>query len=142
MRRIARMGLLIVLPATFLAQAPDRSAMNCVAELWVPEYNVLAWQARVQGTYSVVINIGDQGTALKLLVSSSTGNGGGILLEREVERAVKKSTFKHRCRGTQVVLRFTFLFDGDLSEYPRTVIKYRPPEEFLLIARPPLPLNK
>jgi TonB family protein len=108
-----------------------------VRHVVVPGYPRLARIARLEGTVSVEVEIGTDGTVI-----SAKASGAHKLLERAAEENLRQWTFEPTARGSvsKHTIIFTYRLDGkeEDSESPPVVILDLPCR-IEIIAHPPEP---
>ncbi len=130
-----RITLSLFVAAVCLAQG---SSSPCVASLEAPDYPELAIQARLEGSVSVEVVIGNGGG-----VESASAVGGHALLREEAEKNARKWRFKSRsdcCNTGNFTLTYKFALEGEEVTYrarPRVVFSL--PSVVHIVAHPRAP---
>jgi hypothetical protein len=118
--------------ATFLVA----QNIECVSELTLPQYSMVARQSSGGGTVSAAIVIGAGGRPEHI-----DFEGGDSDLANEVRiYLTHATTYLKGCAGKTVNLKFTFELKGDPELYPHVFVKFRPPNHFIIISRPQKPI--
>jgi hypothetical protein len=109
------------------------NGLECVAEMDIPVYGGVIWQARVTGQASAVVTIGKNGIPLTVEVGSPHE-----ALTNWLKWWFSKSRFQPRCAGQSIELRLVYRQEGEANAEPRNQVKFRSPNTFEIIANPPL----
>jgi hypothetical protein len=119
------------------ASAADEGVggLGCIKEMLLPAYGAIARKAMSPGTVKAEASIGPGGT----LAGFRSGDADRFLA-LEVETFIRYNTsFRSECVGKQVSLVFTFVLEGDPVVDPTARVKFRGPNEFVIISQPQSP---
>ena len=122
--------LLPLMAALQLGLGQDRF-MKCVAEI-EPEFG-LAARRSPGGTVKAVVQL-DKGARIQ----SITTSGADIDLAQQVRTILADTSFHRSCEGKSVEIVFTFQLEGTPTNHPKTTLRFRPPNHFVLITQPRL----
>ena len=114
------------------APAPE---LKCAVQLEVVTYPALAWQARLSGTATVFVTIDAQGGF------SIEVEGVHQVIKDILKRQFSESKFDVACNGQKLKYVFDFRLEGAPSTNLIQAIRFRPPNSFTVIARPPTPFK-
>jgi hypothetical protein len=118
------------------AQEPVQTAEStCVIELRLPTYSDLTWKAQLTGKASVSITIDAKGSP-----SISVENVHAALKALMMTQ-LKESKFDPLCAGKTLHYTFEFRLSGPQSATLAHSVVYRPPNSFVITARPPVPFT-
>jgi hypothetical protein len=118
-----------------LARAGGQDNMSCVAEIEIPRYSFVARRAAQTGTVEVDLRVSESGAAedIKSIAPDDS-------LIQEVEAFLKaKAKFLLSCSGQRVHMLFTFRLEGEARSDPFSIVKFRPPNHFIITSQPKLP---
>lgn len=109
--------------------------MHCLVEMEIPRYSGLARLALKTGTVVSRITIGSDGRPAEFYFDSPDQR-----LSGEVQAWLEGTArFQPSCRGETVSLLFTFRLEGEPREAPFTIVRFRPPNHFIIITQPQIP---
>lgn len=128
-------ALLSTLMILFFPPSPeDRLWFDCAVRIQLPEYPPVARQARLTGTAVATVTISsDSAVRIRL-------EGVPPILKRAVEASLRKSEFSDSCKDTTFSIRYTFRVEGEQAERPKTSIIFQPPNEFIVVSPPSVPM--
>lgn len=146
--RTVLLGLVVLVRAT--AQQPtatsapqDATNILCVEKIQIPTYPPLARQARVAGTLSVKVKLGQNGIVSEVSAQSRLNNDRAqAILLTPIEKALRQAQFRTDCAGKVVILEFDFHIDGDPYDHQTQEVAFGYPNRFWITARPPVPINE
>ncbi len=118
--------MLYIMPGLRLLAA---DSWSCATELRIPQYPLLARQARLIGKASVSLRIDQYGKPREILVE-----GVHKLLEKAVTDSVRLSRFVGRCENQMVHLEFIFELEDPPKQADSGYVIFRPPNIFVLRA--------
>jgi hypothetical protein len=105
--------------------------LSCINEIELPRF---ATSVRVPtgGHVLAAIRLGPDGQVDSVSLSSSEPD-----LLAEVEYHLRKKTvYRPDCRGKEVRLEFTFRVEGAPSVNPYSIVRFRPPNHFVIVTQP------
>ena len=112
------------------------ASLDCIKELSVPRYTYLARRAATGGTAKAVVTVGPGGKVDTVDIITSEPDIGQEVRTYLVER----STYVEACVGRKVELLFTFRLEGKPEWHPPVWVRFRPPNQFIIISRPEKPI--
>ena len=123
----------------FLAGAPSLFSMEqpfaCVEELTMPHFNGVMIHA-VPATVQVSVTIGNNGRSQSIDVSPKD-----TLLRLELlDDFGAKALYSKGCAGRTVVFMVRYTYQGEPTDRPLWDIKFRSPNEILVLCRPLKPI--
>jgi hypothetical protein len=130
-----------IVPVLCCSTPPARDAdewqgVGCVEEIEIPRYSAVARLALKTGTVRALIKIGKEGR-----LGDVTLDAPDPRLADEVRGWVKHTgRFLPSCAGREVTLLFTFRLEGEATHYPFAIVRFRPPNHFIIISQPRLPV--
>jgi len=127
--------VLVALPSWAQAQGqPDN--MQCVLEMELPRYSFIARNA-VHNTGTVDIAFRIRGSAEIEDIQASAPDD---RLVKEVLSVLETAAeFSPSCVGRRVHMIFTFELKGEARDNTFTLIKFKPPNHFVILSQPRLP---
>jgi hypothetical protein len=131
-----RAYLLILAGLPLMAQTETNIA--CVERLEIPDYPVLAKQARISGVLTATVLLGPDASVLKTASEwdSETKKIESLFL-REVEKSLRVSSFAKACANKTVKLVFHFVVAGSPVPSPQPpIIFFGYPNQFWMTVRP------
>ena len=110
--------------------------MQCVDEMEVPRYSWVARGALVDtGTVDIAFRIGAKGTLEDIAATSPDPR-----LLQEVEGFLRGyAKLKSSCAGKRVHMLFTFTMEGEPRSDAFTIVKFKPPNHFVITSQRDLP---
>jgi len=115
--------------------ADEWQGVGCIEEIEIPRYSAVARLALKPGTVRAQIKIGKNGQ-----LSDVTLEAPDPMLANEVRGWLKHTgRFRPSCAGREVTLLFTFRLEGEATHYPFAIVRFRPPNHFIIISQPSLP---
>ena len=115
--------------------ADEWQGVGCIEEIEIPRYSAVARLALKPGTVRAQIKIGKDGQLSDLTLEAPDPN-----LADEVRGWVEHTgRFRPSCVGREVTLLFTFRLQGEATHYPFAIVRFRPPNHFIIISQPRLP---
>jgi hypothetical protein len=123
--------LLLLLAIPCLSVAAD---FSCIEELTVPKFSHAA-RSLGGGTVVATVNIGDNGRAKSVKFKPSRS----LLTVDLEEYLVDNSRYSRRCSGASLDIILTFQLEGVPAEGAETVVRFAPPNHFILVSHPILP---
>lgn len=118
----------------FIGAGPLLSAedpLTCVDELTMPHYNGTMTHD-IPGAVSVAVTIGPGGRAEAIRLSPAETPLRFELLDDFGPR----THYSGSCRGRTIVFVVRYLVEGERADFPIAEVKYRPPNEILVVCRP------
>jgi hypothetical protein len=116
-----------------LAHETGAKEIACVVELRLPWYEGLVWEAQLTGTAKVEVDIGISGK-----IAESRVKGVPQALAEWIKAQFGKSQFKETCKDQTLRYQITFCMEGLVSPKPVNSVIFRPPDHFIIVARPPI----
>ena len=129
-----------MLPSYSIGQPPanrSSSAVNaeCIEDLPIPSYSVLAWSARATGIVSASVKLGQDASVVRLDVEEA---GGPRILTELVKGALRSARFSSLCKGRTIRFHFLYRLNGeDADSMPQPVVRYKGGTSFEIVTRPP-----
>lgn len=129
--------ILLLCCSTPAARGADKwQGVGCVEEIEIPRYSAVARRAINPGTVRALIKIGKEGRLGDVTLEAPDPN-----LADEVRGWVKHTgRFRPSCVGRQVTLLFTFRLEGEATHHTFAIVRFRPPNHFIIISQPTLPI--
>jgi hypothetical protein len=124
----ATRSLLLLAALASLAVAAD---FSCIEELTVPRFSHAA-RSLGGGTVVATVNIGDNGRAKSVKFRSPRP----LLTVDLEEYLVDNSRYSRRCSGASLDIILTFRLEGAPAEDAETVVRFAPPNHFVLVSHP------
>lgn len=113
--------------------APRATVHVCAKELKVPLYNPgPIWQAQLSGTASVRITI--KGAKAESVTVTGVHEGLGEWIKTELSESV----FNQVCDAMTIEMTLTYRLEGRRARSPISEVRYLPPNDFIITARPPI----
>jgi len=107
----------------------------CVQHIDVPEYPVLAWQARLQGSVALNAEIAADGE-----VVSVSPSGANQILQKAAADNIRTWKFCSSLAKQNVTITFVYKLDGqETDRMPREKVVVDLPEQVTITSRPPMP---
>jgi hypothetical protein len=126
-----RMVRSFVLTAAMAIEASAATGLACIKEIELPTYSYVARRS-AGGTVKAIVAIGNHGHAASIDIPNADKD-----LAEEVRTTLELgTTYSDSCRGERVEIVFTFILQGEPAEYPRTWIKFEPPNHFTITSEP------
>jgi|HubBroStandDraft_6_1064221.scaffolds.fasta_scaffold404127_2 hypothetical protein len=123
--------LLFVVAAAGSPRPAAAGGLGCVKKVGLPSYSPAARRSG-GGSVTARVRVGAGGAAASVLAS-----GANEVLRREVEASLKSdASYLESCEGQEVEFVFTFRLEGKAADYWPVRTLFRPPNHFILIARP------
>jgi len=115
-------------------QEQDQSnRAHCLQRLRAPDYPPLAVQARLSGEVTADISLDQAG---KVVGVEFVGKPHPLLV-RSVGKAVESSTFAPMCEGQKITLLFSFVIDGQGTNYRSTpLVSFGFPNRIWIVSAP------
>jgi hypothetical protein len=118
------------------AHAEDCEGISCIEEIEIPRYSAVARLALRTGTVQTRVKIGKKGRPVEIILESPDPK-----LADEVRGWLKHTgRFRAVCQGREIHLLFTFRLEGEPTPNPFAIIRFRPPNHFIIISQPMLPV--
>jgi hypothetical protein len=118
-----------------LASAEENN-LHCIEDMLLPGYGSIARKAKMTGTVSATVAIGEAGAITDLKVV-----GPDPYLSMEVEIFLKYNTqFAASCNGKSVLLLFTFVLSGKPVTDPTVRVRFKGPNQFVIESQPEAPI--
>jgi len=115
--------------------ADDWQGIACIEEVEIPRYSAVARLALKTGTVRAHVKIGKDGRLSNVTLEAPDPN-----LADEVRGWLEHTgRFRPPCAGREVTLLFTFRLEGEATHYPFAIVRFRPPNHFIIISQPRLP---
>jgi hypothetical protein len=137
-------GIVLCIPSQ--AQQPastapsDETNSTCAQRIQIPSYPPLARQARLAGTLSVTVKLGNNASVDEVSAQSHLNNDRAqAVLLIPIENALRKSQFRRDCAGKIVTLEYDFRLTGDPSDRQMQEVEFGYPNHFWITTRPPIP---
>jgi hypothetical protein len=123
--------IFVMLVRVSVLHAEQRSGMECISEITIPQY-LNAARIAGPGTVNALVKVGAKGKASQIDIHSENH-----WLAEEVDYYLRRLTsYSETCEGKNLNLVFTYILDGEPAYRPRLIVRFRPPNHFLLISRP------
>jgi hypothetical protein len=143
---VMSLAFLLVSSMVGYAQTGDTSRisstsnMECVERLEIPNYDVIALAARIQGSVEASVWLSSQSSVQRIDSDVRVNfDQGKKLLLQSVEAAIRKSKFRTNCTERPILLSFHFSVAGTPSDRPRTFTSFGYPNRFWIVAEPHSP---
>lgn len=123
-------GTVVLLVKLFVLLCPlvcSSEVGECVSELRVPTYPLLARQAQLSGTATVSVKIGPAGVVQEVSVSRIHQ-----LFAQASREAIASSKFNANCAGEVVEFIYNFQLRELPGKYVESEIYFRPPNIFII----------
>ena len=113
---------------------PAVANIDCIRDMGLPTFTSIARRAHVGGTVVAVVTAGSSGKAALISVSGPQKDRG-----EEVKMFLEdETTYRSSCAGKQIRLLFEFRLEGVPEQSPVTKVRFRPPNQFVIISAPRL----
>jgi len=132
--------LLTISPSFLFGQGSDKGSAfaagaECVEDLTIPLYSVLAWTARAAGPVDASVTIGQNASVAAVNVEEK---GGPKILNELVKKALGSARFLPACAGRTVYFHFLYRLNGEVADsMPAPEVRYKGGASFEIVARPP-----
>ncbi|MGA3096573.1 MAG: hypothetical protein ABSF25_08990 [Bryobacteraceae bacterium] len=129
--------LVAVVWSLFIGAGPLLSAedpLACVEELTMPHYN-FAMTGEIPATVGVSVAIGPGGRAESIKLSPADTPLRFELLDDFGPR----TRYSGSCQGKTIVFVVRYLVEGERTDFPIAEVRYRPPNEIVVVCRPMKP---
>lgn len=112
--------------------ADDWQGVACIEEMEIPRYSYVARLALKTGTVHALVKIGEGGRLSDVILDAPDPR-----LADEVRGWIKHTArFRPSCAGREVRLLFTFRLEGEPTHYTFAIVRFRPPNHFIIISQP------
>jgi len=133
-RTLINFGTIIV--AFAFCQCCQGQSLDCIAEMTVPRYSLSSRRSTRGGDVAATVSIGVDGRPSSIDLRSDDTN-----LAEEVQVFLSRhTTYASNCAGKKVELMFTFRLEGEAEINPPVWVRFRPPNHFIIVSRPRLPI--
>ena len=132
---LAFVVLAALLAPSVFAQTEWESPMSCVAELPLPQYYPLAYQAQITGSVKVAFTVGYDGVP-----TSPRFENAHPVFEAGVGKLLSESRFEPWCAGRNLEFEYIFRLQGEPTRWPGSRVLFVAPNRFEVTARPPIVL--
>jgi hypothetical protein len=104
--------------------------MDCVSEITMPD--VAGIMMEIPTTIQVRVTIGKDGRAAKVDYGSARP-----IIRFELDRSFKRENrYLSVCENRTITFIVRYLVEGDPTPFPVFKVKFRPPDEFVVVAHP------
>jgi hypothetical protein len=116
------------------AQQPSQSSeLTCIVDLDIPAYSKITWEAGRSGKMRVSIDVDKDGTPSVMV------DGADIAIAFLLRDQFLRSKFNPQCQGRLLNYTVEFRLEGQPSTILLSSTRFRPPDLFIVTARPALP---
>jgi TonB family protein len=107
----------------------------CVSHVDVPGYPVVGWQARLQGSVALNVDIAADGE-----VVSVSASGANTLLQKAAADNIRTWRFCSSPAKQNVTITYVYKLEGEETDrMPREKVVVDLPEQIIITSRPPMP---
>ncbi len=127
LRMLCTTGALLLSSAALAAESP----MDCIEEIAMP-YVTGEIMMSLPTTVSVHVLVGKHGVAQE----TNYGNAKpvlGLVLDRYFK---EKTRYVDACEGKTISFTVRYVVGGNRTAFPVSEVRYRPPDEFLVLCHP------
>lgn len=107
----------------------------CIRHVDVPQYPVLGWQAQLQGSVILNIDIAADGE-----VVSVSASGANQVLQKAAADNIRTWRFCSSLAKQNVTITYVYKPEGEEADHmPREKVVLEIPEQIIITSRPPMP---